>query len=100
VEPTKSRTLRCAIYTRKSPEEGLEQDFNSLHAQREACDSARQKPIRVANLSRYLADRRRNSRWGRSSGLRLALNAVDRQVKSFEETGPIRKRVNKTTRMS
>lgn len=31
--------LRCAIYTRKSSEEGLEQDFNSLHAQREACES-------------------------------------------------------------
>jgi DNA invertase Pin-like site-specific DNA recombinase len=29
--------LRCAIYTRKSSEEGLEQGFNSLHAQREAC---------------------------------------------------------------
>ncbi len=28
---------RCAIYTRKSSEEGLEQSFNSLHAQREAC---------------------------------------------------------------
>ena len=32
-----SRKLRCAIYTRKSTEEGLEQDFNSLDAQREAC---------------------------------------------------------------
>jgi site-specific DNA recombinase len=31
--------LRCAIYTRKSSEEGLDQDFNSLHAQREACSS-------------------------------------------------------------
>lgn len=31
------RRRRCAIYTRKSTEEGLEQDFNSLHAQREAC---------------------------------------------------------------
>jgi len=29
--------IPCAIYTRKSSEEGLEQDFNSLHAQREAC---------------------------------------------------------------
>ena len=29
--------VRCAIYTRKSSEEGLEQDFNSLDAQREAC---------------------------------------------------------------
>jgi site-specific DNA recombinase len=33
----KSKSLRCAIYTRKSTEEGLEQDFNSLDAQREAC---------------------------------------------------------------
>jgi len=31
------KRLRCAIYTRKSSEEGLEQAFNSLHAQREAC---------------------------------------------------------------
>jgi DNA invertase Pin-like site-specific DNA recombinase len=29
--------VRCAIYTRKSSEEGLEQGFNSLHAQRDAC---------------------------------------------------------------
>lgn len=32
-------TVRCAIYTRKSTEEGLEQDFNSLDAQREACEA-------------------------------------------------------------
>lgn len=31
------KPVRCAIYTRKSSEEGLEQGFNSLHAQREAC---------------------------------------------------------------
>ena len=31
------KRLRCAIYTRKSSEEGLEQAFNSLDAQREAC---------------------------------------------------------------
>ncbi len=30
---------RCAIYTRKSSEEGLEQAFNSLDAQREACEA-------------------------------------------------------------
>ena len=34
---TDPRRLRCAIYTRKSSEEGLEQSFNSLDAQREAC---------------------------------------------------------------
>ncbi len=33
-----STTLRCAIYTRKSSEEGLDQAFNSLDAQREACE--------------------------------------------------------------
>jgi site-specific DNA recombinase len=31
------KTVRCAIYTRKSSDEGLEQGFNSLDAQREAC---------------------------------------------------------------
>ena len=33
------RKIRCVIYTRKSTEEGLEQDFNSLDAQREACEA-------------------------------------------------------------
>src|SRR5947208_2134004 len=31
--------VRCAVYTRKSSEEGLEQEFNSLDAQREACEA-------------------------------------------------------------
>src|SRR5664280_457485 len=39
MERPKSAIRRCAIYTRKSSEEGLEQDFNSLHAQREACEA-------------------------------------------------------------
>src|SRR6266550_397087 len=34
--PSERRVLRCAVYTRKSSEHGLEQDFNSLDAQREA----------------------------------------------------------------
>ncbi len=34
-----ARKLRCAIYTRKSSEEGLEQAFNSLDAQRDACEA-------------------------------------------------------------
>jgi DNA invertase Pin-like site-specific DNA recombinase len=37
--PKKPRALRCAVYTRKSTEEGLDQAFNSLHAQREACEA-------------------------------------------------------------
>jgi site-specific DNA recombinase len=39
MERPKAAIRRCAIYTRKSSEEGLEQDFNSLHAQREACEA-------------------------------------------------------------
>ena len=31
--------MRCAIYTRKSTEHGIELEFNSLHAQREACEA-------------------------------------------------------------
>jgi hypothetical protein len=41
-EATQRRTVkktRCAIYTRKSTEEGLDQAFNSLDAQREACEA-------------------------------------------------------------
>ena len=33
------RKIRCAAYTRKSSEEGLDMDFNSLHAQRESCEA-------------------------------------------------------------
>ena len=36
---TNERPIRCAIYTRKSSEEGLEQEFNSLDAQREAAEA-------------------------------------------------------------
>ena len=39
LERSKLKTFRCAVYTRKSSEEGLEQDFNSLQAQREACEA-------------------------------------------------------------
>ena len=35
MERAKSSVQRCAVYTRKSSEEGLEQEFNSLQAQRE-----------------------------------------------------------------
>jgi site-specific DNA recombinase len=36
--PSVTRKLRCAVYTRKSTEEGLDMEFNSLDAQREACE--------------------------------------------------------------
>lgn len=37
--PASVRKLRCAVYTRKSTDEGLEKEFNTLDAQREACEA-------------------------------------------------------------
>ena len=42
-----AQRIRCAIDTRKSSEEGLEQSFNSLHAQREACEAYNVTILRV-----------------------------------------------------
>jgi site-specific DNA recombinase len=39
------KKVRCAIYTRKSHEEGLDQDFNSLDAQRSAAESFIQSQV-------------------------------------------------------
>ncbi len=39
LRPNPGRFRRCAVYTRKSSDEGLEQSFNSLDAQREACEA-------------------------------------------------------------
>ncbi len=39
INPTGTKLIRCAIYTRKSHEDGLEQEFNSLDAQREAAEA-------------------------------------------------------------
>ena len=46
------RKLRCAVYTRKSTEEGLDMEFNSLDAQREACEAyvASQKQDRRSSM--------------------------------------------------
>ncbi len=39
IATTEKKVVRCAIYTRKSNEDGLEQAYNSLHAQRAMCES-------------------------------------------------------------
>jgi site-specific DNA recombinase len=39
MKPTPPRTFRCAVYTRKSTEHNLDLEFNSLDAQREACEA-------------------------------------------------------------
>ena len=52
------KRIRCAIYTRKSSEDGLEQDFNSLDAQREACEAfiQSQKGLGWVTLSKRYDD--------------------------------------------
>ena len=48
MEHTKHPVRRCAVYTRKSSEERLEQDFNSLDAQREAGEAFIRQAARAA----------------------------------------------------
>jgi site-specific DNA recombinase len=74
------RIVRCAIYTRKSSEEGLEQPFNSLDAQREACEafvtSQRQEGWRA--LSSHYDD-------GGYSGGTLERPSLQRLLKDIED---------------
>jgi site-specific DNA recombinase len=79
----KSKILRCAIYTRKSTEEGLEQDFNTLHAQREAGEAY----VRSQQMNGWvaLADRYND---GGFSGASLERPAL-KQLLSAIEAGKI-----------
>ena len=56
IRPQSGAIFRCAIYTRKSSEEGLEQEFNSLDAQREACEAYIVEPAsrRLDRASRHV----------------------------------------------
>jgi site-specific DNA recombinase len=73
------RKLRCAVYTRKSSEEGLDMEFNSLDAQREACDAyvASQKPEGWVLLPDYYDD-------GGISGATLERPALRRLLADIE----------------
>jgi len=73
------KTLRCAIYTRKSTEEGLDQDFNSLQAQRESAEAY----IRSQQLSGWVAlDDRYDD--GGFSGATLERPAVKELLRAIE----------------
>src|SRR6201987_2815206 len=61
---TEAIRKRCAIYTRKSSEEGLEQEFNSLAAQHEACEAF----IRSQQHEGWAAARNRYDDGGFSGG--------------------------------
>jgi len=76
---TPIRKLRCAVYTRKSSEEGLEQAFNSLDAQREACEAyiASQKPEGWVAMDERYDD-------GGISGATLERPALERLLADIE----------------
>ena len=80
MKPPISRKLRCAIYTRKSSEEGLEQEFNSLHAQRDACCAyiASQRSEGWVELADHYDD-------GGISGATLERPALKRLLSDIEE---------------
>jgi DNA invertase Pin-like site-specific DNA recombinase len=64
MSPPDARRKRCAIYTRKSSEEGLEQEFNSLAAQRESCEAY----IRSQRHEGWVLTRTRHDDGGFSGG--------------------------------
>jgi site-specific DNA recombinase len=51
--PTSGVMFRCAIHTRKSSDDGLEQEFNSLDAQREACQAYIKSQRHAARAERH-----------------------------------------------
>src|ERR1700689_4087940 len=71
--------IRCAIYPRKSTEEGLDQDFNSLHAQREAAEAyiKSQKQLGLTLLADQYDD-------GGFSGSNLDRPALQRLLEDIE----------------
>ena len=78
--------LRCAVYTRKSSEEGLEQSFNSLHAQREACEGwcqsdANSSPFGAMRPSSGISQAMRLCRSARAAArCRVLINGLDVEV--------------------
>ncbi|MBS8262812.1 recombinase family protein [Roseibium polysiphoniae] len=74
------KKIRCAVYTRKSSEEGLDQDFNSLDAQREACAAyiASQKHEGWVLLDRHYDD-------GGLSGGNMNRPALQRLLQDVDE---------------
>ena len=77
------RSLRCAIYTRKSTEEGLDQNFNSLQAQRESAEAyiTSQRQAGWVALERHYDD-------GGFSGANLERPALNLLLEEIE-TGAI-----------
>ena len=77
--PTSIRKVRCAVYTRKSTDEGLEKEFNSLDAQRESCEAyiASQRPEGWLLVPDYYDD-------GGVSGATLERPALQRLLRDIE----------------
>ena len=101
--PATVRKLRCAVYTRKSSEEGLDMEFNSLDAQREACEAY----IASQRAEGWVLVRDRYDDGGISGGT-LERPALKRLVADIEEglidcvivyKSPSGKKLNRLNRM-
>ena len=79
VAPTMARKVRCAVYTRKSTDEGLEKEFNSLDAQRKSSEAyiASQRPEGWVLVPDYYDD-------GGISGGTLERPALQRLLRDIE----------------
>ena len=62
--PGDNGTIRCAVYTRKSTDEGLDQEFNSLDAQRESAEATRDQLAKLEAEARKTIDK---LKWERDS---------------------------------
>jgi len=81
--PNETPKVRCAIYTRKSTEEGLDQEFNSLDAQREAAEAflKSQKHAGWTLVSKHYDD-------GGFTGGNLDRPALQQLLEDGERAGP------------
>jgi hypothetical protein len=79
-----TKTVRCAIYTRKSADEVLEKDFNSLDAQREAAEASTQPKVFLGGL-RAPCDNwpSTDARWSSSQDCEQMAGADDRFLRVF-----------------
>ena len=84
-EAPPARTVRCAVYTRKSTEEGLSQEFNSLDAQRDCAEayilSQRPEGWTVRQVVHHLPDSHMNT----YIRFRLALTEDEPTIKPYDQ---------------
>jgi DNA invertase Pin-like site-specific DNA recombinase len=96
MKPTERKVLRCAIYTRKSTEHNLDLEFNSLDAQREACEAYIKSQAHEG--WRLVPDRYDDGAFSGASLDRPALQALLADVRASRITTVVVYKVDRLTR--